>query len=621
MNNNVIPGSLNILDHDGVIEVALLAIDSRTNNNHPTNLGDLYIGKISIHKIYLNTLIYNTLPTNMKNDVNFIYLKDGLEIERNKYLNRITDHLFDFYKYDRNKTNWILGQIADAMVKFVRSFDLKLTESLSMKDFTNLARSSERMMMLLTSPNFDDNMSIYEINDAKDSLTQEIKSYVLDKKFEPFYSLLGAGAGLRIPQLSDTILSRGIRPDYHFPNKGEDINTKNEIIPHCIKESWINGTQDRMTFFIENSIARNALVIVKLKVSDPSVLGKCMSLSSARNYISHTEKKCNSIATRPILIKNENDLYRVHGRNMVDQMGQIVPVYKTMKELIGKTIHLRSPAFCNCKDGICEACAGWMFVEDFRENVSKGRRNLGAIISKSVSAPAGQSYLSLKHAQTPRPIKLLMEIVCSNIGKAIDNSKIVFRNLNVVDLKLYDPIRLYVKNYKTSEKDIFTSRIYFEQKDGSEKYVELHGSNFYFKSEFLMDDGTIVGTDIRFVTKNSSVQQLYLVLLNLLGKPSNRPVIESINELDANLQDNNTIAAEVIFRGLIYDTLSDGPADFSNPNINIGTRSLEKSIKEGDSLVPKLFLGNLKEILTQVENFDRNKLQTSIYDELFEYRS
>lgn len=613
---------LEILNYEGVLEVALPLISESSTQRFKAMHNTVPVGTISINKIYLNTLIYNALPKEYRTDKKFLYLANGLEKERDAYMSRITNHLFDYYRLDRNTANWTLGAIEDSITKFVRTFDMKLTESLSLGDFTRLARSCPEMRKMLTSPIFDATMSLYEINDIKQEKTKLIREYIMEHKFEPFYSLLGAGAGLRIPQLADTLFSRGIRPDYHFPSKDDGKFMKNEIIPFCIKDSWLNGTQDSMTYWIENSIARNALVVTKLKVSEPSVLGKQMSLSSARNYISETDECCSSIAVRPMFIKDDKALYRVHGRNMVDAMGRIIPVTKFDRHLIGQTINLRSPAFCNSDSGICHACAGWMFVEDFKKNVCDGRRNLGAIISKAVSAPAGQNYLSLKHAQTPMPKYINFSAIDSLTGE-ISKETVKLVNINGIDFSAFNPIRIFFEKYHSEEKEVFSDKIYIESRDKGLFSIELDESNFYVSSDLVLEDGTISNvSELRFITKNTSVQQLYQILVSSLGgKQKDIPVIETINELDFNLESEHSIAAEIIFRGLIYDIDTNGRADFSNPNIRIGTRPLEQSIKEGDALVPKLFLGNLKEIVTQVENFDAKNLRHSIYDELLEYRS
>lgn len=105
------------------------------------------------------------------------------------------------------------------------------------------------------------------------------------------------------------------------------------------------------------------------------------------------EGNCGTKLTMEFLIKSGSDLRDFSGQYIVQDNGQLMAIRPHMKELIGKTVKMRTVLYCEHPDpqGVCEICYGQMSY-----SIPKGT-NIGHVAAISLGEKISQKVLSLKH--------------------------------------------------------------------------------------------------------------------------------------------------------------------------------------------------------------------------------
>lgn len=197
------------------------------------------------------------------------------------------------------------------------------------------------------------------------------------------------GQGINPRQYKEFTIHEGTKPD---GNGG--------IYPHVINSSFANGgLRCENDFLTDSGAARTAQILSKENVGDAGRFSRVLGLNNEYTRL-HDDPKyiCRTQNLMKVTIKNERMLIMYKNRwyrntpNGVEHKISITPL-KHDKDLIGKTIYLRSPMTCASAargHGVCHRCYGGL------SNVNYSL-SAGKIAAEILCSILTQILLSSKH--------------------------------------------------------------------------------------------------------------------------------------------------------------------------------------------------------------------------------
>lgn len=552
------------------------------------------VAKMSLAKAILNMLLISTLDENnfkFKDVRNYIFKGSGNIESQNEYINRIKDECFmrglDFFE-----TAHIVGNLKEDFVQFSWVIEEKNITDISILDIFELCDADETLKdWILNGPIKDDErLSLKEVEDRKKECLKYVDRVIKEKNIQPLKSLLAAGTGLRLAQFVDCLFMIGTRPD------------GDTIIPHITRESWLRGINNRETFYRESQISRDATIITKLEVRDPGSFQKFVSYLNEPNFLNpNPDYMCDSIHYVEYAITSQEVLNKIHDRYMIlnDNPQDVVRVDKSMTELIGRKVKLRSPKTCNSKHGICRFCVGEHTYIDNVRGPLDSRNNFGVALVKWYISPEGQNYLSAKH---------------NMVSNLID---VVFTVDKHVELKVHDVDIVYCTNDKNAKFEVPEE---FLNEDETFSSFIVHSKGV----AYTVDVNTICFQDekgIHVVYKNKRKSKVYLDIKDIFNKPNRfEDPIKSLNDiLDTPYVVGETLMNRMLF--MVDENKNKVRPDYSKPfdDKDLVWLNLTSSIIKNDGVVNKLCYGEFNNILVDPENYkDTNPMP---YDVLFKDRS
>jgi DNA-directed RNA polymerase subunit beta' len=174
---------------------------------------------------------------------------------------------------------------------------------------------------------------------------------------------------------------------------GLSINAKNEI-NDVIDKSGAEGLTPTQFF----NYSSQAIVSQYKKSKDTAIPGyliRQLNTISSSVVLSKTVD-CGTTRYLKLKVLNKNMLEALEGKILKD--GKTLD--KSMTDLIGKTIHIRSPLYCKAKDGICKVCYNPKFADKMNLESNAGIGLLAstsqANMLTSITLKAAHAGLSLK---------------------------------------------------------------------------------------------------------------------------------------------------------------------------------------------------------------------------------
>ena len=351
-----------------------------TINNTP-------VARMDFSKAILNMLLLTTLEEfDFKYGKELIFTGSGNVKSQAKYTEMCKDIAFSMGK-DIHTVRDLVGKIKECFTQFSWVLDNKLLADISILDIFDLCDADETLKHWILECPVEDGMSIEDVEKKKKYCLEYLENIINEKDIQPLKSLLAAGCGVRLPQLIDCIFMIGSRPD------------GDEVLPHIHKESWLRGIETRETFYNEAYISRCATILTKLDIKDPGSFQKMVSYLNNPNYLNpDKEYMCDTQHYFEYYISNQAVLERLHDRYMfTNDITKPIRLDKSNIELIGTTVKVRSPFYCNSQVGVCKYCSGEHTYEDNVKGPMDSMSNIGVIFVKKYISPAGQDFLSGKH--------------------------------------------------------------------------------------------------------------------------------------------------------------------------------------------------------------------------------
>lgn len=192
-----------------------------------------------------------------------------------------------------------------------------------------------------------DNM---EFNDIGEFINNKFKEAmkILKNEENCYKHYFLSGTGLNEKQFKEIISSIGLK-----------AGLDGIIIPHVIQTNFFKGFDNITDFFINSILARKALITSHKRVKDSGYLNRKLSLLLIDTLLSD-EEDCGSDEYIDVNLSNKEIANRYNLRYFLNDDGDLERFdSEEHKNLIGKTLHFRSPIKCKCHDGkVCKTCYG-----------------------------------------------------------------------------------------------------------------------------------------------------------------------------------------------------------------------------------------------------------------------
>jgi len=221
--------------------------------------------------------------------------------------------------------------------------------------------------------------AIIKANKDIDKLAKELLQFYRDHDIK-VHNIIDSSSRGGIDDIRKMLLSVGL-----------SINAKKEV-NDVILTSHTEGLSQTQFF----NYSSQGIVALYQKSTDTAIPGylirKLYSIMDPVNLSKDLD--CGSTKYFKFEIANQDMLSRLLGRQLKN--GDIISEEDIEDgDLVGKTVYLRSPLYCQSRDGICKACYGPLGVDmlELKPKDNIGKRSIGSIAEKLVN-------LTLKSAHT-----------------------------------------------------------------------------------------------------------------------------------------------------------------------------------------------------------------------------
>lgn len=245
-----------------------------------------------------------------------------------------------------------------------------------------------------------------------------------------------AGVGIKPKQAREMFTCIGIKP-----------NGEGGIFPYISNTSYISGGANNVAYhLLESLIARIAQILSKKNTADSGAFSRLMNLNCSMtrkytipgsdkldpSYDCHTRNFVKYEVENEVKLKKIADrYYRLHPNGMEMRTDNAYKILDTNKDLIGKTIYLRSPITCKSAaegKGVCRKCMGELYS-------IMNAVNIGIYSVTSVTQLLTQMMLSAKHLLEAKISELRFDsnVDISNFVYVEEGT--IYINPNIPDLK------------------------------------------------------------------------------------------------------------------------------------------------------------------------------------------
>lgn len=448
----------------------------------------------------------------------------------------------------------------------------------------------------------DENMQPIEIEKVLDKKQKELIEFLESLPDNPIGVILRSGTGIKHKQLAEFLISKGLFPDL-----------SGNTIPLPIKGSTVlGGLRTAADLYIDGNGARKSLIMSHKVMGKAGHFGKVLTELSRTLKLSKTVSDCGSKHLVKYFVTGKDFLEKFDGKFFTlnkDDLYSLRPINSEKdRDLIGKTIYVRSVATCGLNNSVCPKCFGLNANLNF--DIADG---IGAFSTEEVTKVMEQNILSTKHLLTTKSEEIIFNnifykffsITSDEINPIINYSElddiddwvIVINKDNLVkndEMDSDESFNTYIsdgsfsiKNVKTKEEHII------QEKNGKEIFLtddclqllKKGKGQIYFKD---MDDDTVLF--VMTILNNELTKPLY-ELMNLVNRDKKSVVDRNIDDLSQKMIelfiesgiDASATSAEIIINRLIRkeDNIFERP-DFSSnrlPKYKIVTvaKALEKN--------------------------------------------
>lgn len=308
----------------------------------------------------------------------------------------------------------------------------------------------------------------------------------------------------------------------YLVNIGTIVDGEGGVYPSIINTSFANeGVREIDAYWEESSKGRQAQIINKENVGSSGAFARQLSLNNRETILNPDEHySCRTKNLIKITIKNATHLNLFKNRyyrfipNGVEYKISSNPI-RDNKDLIGKTILLRSPMTCESNvfgHGICRKCYGDLYYTNRDVNI-------GQMASELLSSRLTQMLLSAKHLLESRIIKPVFTPLFYNYLELAHNIVKVKEGIDDENTFIViDPESVKTEDDNDNfDYNDYCTGFYIMTPDGNITYIKLQSDdNLYLTYDMLLkiDDGHL-NDDGNYVISLSELKDDNLFLINM----------------------------------------------------------------------------------------------------------
>ena len=540
---------------------------------------------------------------------------DDLNNTFNYFLTRIKKDGNDFEFY-RNSIFKVLNEIDD----FSKKSNILIGITIDFLDFLD-AEMNDPDAKNLFGVEIPHGLQFNEIEKIFSNKGKELENYFNNHPNRNLSPLTRSKTGINFKQATQTLAFVGLKPTFD-----------GKVIPKCITSNFLKGLTCIEDWLIICKGARLALATNYKMVRVSGYLTRKLSLLMLDHWHDDNIEDCGTKHYVEYHIENDRKLKMINGRNYYDIIDGKADYdhLKTIdadndKNLIGKTIALRSPITCTSKH-VCRACYG-NYLSRINKNI-----NTGLVSVLLLTNVLTQRLLSAKH---------LLATNTDKVEWGDDFNRAFVVNMDSVYFTEDERVEIIIP--------VPTEDDYDEDEDGykissfdinfqDEKKIVHFDSpvNLYIPEELIpnkkSEDNTFklssdsLGIDnivFKFIPHNNMLSKSLQNILDLI-ESSNHLGITDYNDLAntfANLLIENgmdsidSVHAEMIARRLLTDTETGKPVDWSSDIIKPYTINRVSKMVLKSPISSSLSFERIPEQLSSLETYSKD--EKSIMDALF----
>lgn len=318
------------------------------------------------------------------------YSKPGKKLF-NDIIEHVTKMLVEYHHKVTPEICQCDAEIKNKLSLFSQNFSSVICNTISIWSIIQFKNRNKEFNDLLHTT-LDVNKTIKETeNIVKDTEKRLTKVIAEDKEncFRPFVM----SSRLKNAQLAKVVCTVGTRPDID-----------KTIIPRPVTKGYIYGLQNAAEYYMETITARDAMMTKNDNLPRSGFLSRKINRLTSNIDINYNVKDCGTTKYLNYFVQNDDYLDMIDGKYMLDEKTNKLRLvdYHKDKDLIGKTIKLRTFITCTCKEGVCTTCVGSVSVR------LQGTR-LGSLPSIKCVNPMSQKALSAKHDLGTKSIEIKNE--------------------------------------------------------------------------------------------------------------------------------------------------------------------------------------------------------------------
>ena len=552
--------------------------------------------------------------------LNLIFPEDITKSYIANYINQV------FIKRYRKQIPFIiLNQTIDNVIgKFrdLRMFQMYLANTLNLEDTIELM---EKYPEFNNTVHFDvSNIPLADVKNAGLDAAKVQIDYIKNSD-HCLRDSFRTGEAISPKQYKEVAVNIGTKPDGH-----------GSVFPHPIYHSFMNGgliTPEEIA--VESSVGRTAQILQKGNVGESGAFARRLELNNQDTFLNPDPYYiCDTQNFEAIVIENET-MYKMYDMRYYRDNPRGVDKYidgdnmAQAKELIGKTIYLRSPMKCASAargEGICYKCYGDLGYVNQEVNI-------GQIASEGLSSIYTQILLSAKHLLESAVIKLQWSEGFDAFFQLTFNTFALKENMKYpgYHLIISDDIETE-EEYDDITYNYYINNFIVRTPDGSEYPIHTtEADNIYIVPEFMEyinsvnnenESGDEVYIDINmndlvdfpelFIMKvrNDEISST----MDKIEKLINNKTVISKHDADSILKEFvmtnihggitlNSVHFEVLLMNQIRAAEDDiEMPDWRNPNAQYQILPLNKSLSNNRAITIRLQSDKIAKVLTSPQN-------------------
>lgn len=210
---------------------------------------------------------------------------------------------------------------------------------------------------------------------------------------------------------------------------GPRADVDKTILPKIMKGNYLHGYSSPSDAYIDAITGRDSQILKYISVRESGYLSRKINIDNLNTRIDYDVKDCGTSHYITYEVKTENHLRSIDLKYMILPNGKLKLIhYESDKDLIGKTIKLRSHTCCALTGNrVCMTCFG------YKSKRLKGTL-IGGLPAVKFANPISQRLMQAKHFSTTNAVDIKSEYLDKYFNK--ENSKLYFKK-EMIDKDVY----------------------------------------------------------------------------------------------------------------------------------------------------------------------------------------